>query len=106
MSLNKRRPSRMLVKVDRLCEGSRGPQVRSAKGRALRSDGGIRIIRDFVSFAVTWTLADATTQTSPGGRSGAWCALLLVLPHRHWADRGFGSAVPAAVRKGLHRNGS
>jgi hypothetical protein len=29
-------------------------------------------IRQISAFAVTWTLADATTQTSPGGRSGAW----------------------------------
>jgi hypothetical protein len=49
-----------------------------------------------VVHVVPWTLADATTQTSPGGRSDAWCALLLVLPHRHGA-----SIADSAVRSRL-----
>jgi hypothetical protein len=66
---------------------------------AASGDGHGRTRGEFCYFAVhavTWTLADATTQTSLGGRSGAWCALLLVLPHRHWA-----SIADSAVRSRL-----
>src|SRR5277367_7153830 len=52
----------------------------------------------FVIHVVTRTFADTNNSDLAGGRSGVWCALLLVLPHRHWA-----SVADSAVRPGLRR---
>src|SRR5271155_3950604 len=52
----------------------------------------------FVIHVVTWTFADTNNSDLAGGRSGVWCALLLVLPHRHWAP-----VADSAMRSGLRR---
>lgn len=74
------------VKAAAAAIGVKETTVLRQPGRlAIASSGLTGKVCYLQTFVVTWTLADATTQTSPGGRSRAWCALVLVFPHRHRA---------------------